>query len=80
MTTRTHLDTASLAHLPRVSILLAMGTAGLALVAVAPASAEESKPVTTKMKVTTATRPPPPIDATYQVEWIVRGPVQLSAP
>jgi hypothetical protein len=77
MTTRTHLDAPSLPLLPRVSIVIVMGTVGLALVAVAAASAEESTPVTTK-KVTTTTRPRPPID--YQVEWIVRGPVQLSAP
>jgi len=56
MNTRTHIDSPSLPFLRRASTLIAMGTVGLALVAAAPAGADDSKPAT-KPKVRTAVPP-----------------------
>jgi hypothetical protein len=47
MNTRTHIDTPALPLLRRASTLIAMGTVGLALVAAAPAGAQDTTTTTT---------------------------------
>ena len=60
MDTRTQIDPPSLPLLRRASTLIAMGTVGLALAVAGPASAEDTKPVAPKKKVTTDTITSPP--------------------
>jgi hypothetical protein len=55
MNTRTQIDPPSLPLLRRASTLIAMGTVGLALVAAAPASAENSTPQPKAGTTTTTT-------------------------
>lgn len=55
MNTRTHIDPPSLLLLRRASTLIAMGTVGLALIAAAPANADDAKPAKPKEPTTTTT-------------------------
>ena len=57
MNTRTQIDPPSLPLLRRASTLIAMGTVGLALVAAAPASAEDTKPAKKQTTTTTTATP-----------------------
>jgi hypothetical protein len=73
MNTTPHTNAPLLPLLRRARTLIAMGTVGLALVAAGPASAEPSKPVTTKKKVATDTTTPPPSPdrGTFDIKWEV---------